>query len=620
MSDLEKLTKAELIERLTALTAAREAAAEADKMQRLAHDLQVHRTELEMQNQELREAQRRLEETRDRYADLYDFAPVGYLTLDAKGTIREINLTGAMLLGRERSQLLGKSLGLWLESEGKTRLMTHLQQAFATQDRVATDLEIRNGNGELRDVSLESVAIKQGTGEIGSCRTVLVDISERRQHEQIEYLAHFDALTGLPNRSLLLDRLTQALSTAQRHATQVAVLFLDLDHFKDVNDTLGHAAGDLLLQAVSQRLRRCVRKVDTVARVGGDEFVLVLPDVSSAEQAAVVAENVMWSMSESFVIEGHPLRVMASVGISIYPDDGSDIDTLLKNADAAMYHAKKNGRNNYQFFTEDMNARALEAMAMENRLRYALEHGELKLFYQPQVDLASGLIVGAEALLRWQHPEMGWLPAAKFLPVAEERGLIVQIGEWVLSAACIQNRAWQDARLSPITVAVNISRLQIQRCNLPDMVRRALQQSRLAPQYLELELSDEINMRDPETMAATLQELQSLGVGLALDGFGAGQTSLRNLWRFPIRKLKIDPSFINDVTTNAGTAAITAAIIRMAKELQHRVVVEGVESAEQLAFLRFHRCDEIQGHIFSEPLVADEFTQLLRQGRRIGQQ
>jgi diguanylate cyclase (GGDEF)-like protein/PAS domain S-box-containing protein len=619
MSDFEKLTKAELIERLKALTAEREAAADADEMQRLAHDLQVYRTEMEMQNQELREAQRRLEETRDRYADLYDFAPVGYLTLDAKGCIREINLTGAMLLGRERAQLLGKPFGLWLDSEEKVRFSRHLQQVFAAQDRVATDLGIRNGNGELRDISLESVAIKAGTGEIGSCRTVLVDISERKQQERIEYLAHFDVLTGLPNRSLLLDRLTQALSTAQRHATQVAVLFLDLDHFKDVNDTLGHAAGDLLLQAVAHRLRRCVRKVDTVARVGGDEFVLVLPDVSSAEQAAVVAENVMWSMSESFVIEGHPLRVLASVGISIYPDDGADIDTLLKNADAAMYHAKNSGRNNYQFFTEDMNARALEAMAMENRLRYALEHGELKLFYQPQVELASGRIVGAEALLRWHHPERGWLAAAKFLPVAEERGLIVQIGEWALGAACIQNRAWQDAGLQPITVAVNISRLQIQRCSLPDMVQRALQESGLAPQYLELELNEEIHMRDPKAMATMLQELQGMGIGLALDGFGEGHTSLRNLWRFPIETLKIDPSFIKDVTTNPGTAAITAAIIRMAKDTQHRVVVEGVETAEQLAFLRSHQCDVIQGHIFSEPRVAEEVAQLLRQGRRLGQ-
>ena len=619
MPDYTKLTKAELIERLKASAAEREAAAAVDEARRLAHDLRVHRTELEMQNQELREAQRRLEEARDRYAELYDFAPVGYLTLDSKGYIREINLTGAAMLGCERGQLLGKPFNLWLDKDGATGFFQHLQQVFAAQDKVVIDLAVRNGNGEMRDVSLKSVAIKQGEGESGSCRTVLIDISERRQHERIEYLAHFDVLTGLPNRTLLQDRLNQAISTAQRNGRQVAVLFLDLDRFKDVNDTLGHAVGDLLLKAVATRLRRCVRKVDTIARVGGGEFVLVLPELGGGEHAAVVAENILWSMSESFVIENHPLKMLASIGISIYPDDAADIDALLKNADAAMYHAKKSGRNNYQFFTEDMNARALEAMAMENRLRHALEHGELVMHYQPQVELESGRIVGVEALLRWRHPEMGWLAAAQFVPIAEERGLIVPIGEWALRAACIQNRKWQDGGLAAMPVTVNVSALQIQRGSLPDMVRRALQESGLAPQYLELEFNEDINTRDPEMIVAVLRELKDIGIRLTLEGFGSGRSLLCNLWRFPIDKLKIDPSVICEATTTPDSAAIIAGIVRMAKELQRRVVGEGVETRAQLDFLRSHQCDEIQGTFFSEPLAADEFAGLLRQGRRLGQ-
>jgi diguanylate cyclase (GGDEF)-like protein/PAS domain S-box-containing protein len=619
MPDYAKLTKAELIARLNAVTATPERTVAPGDVQALAHDLQVHQAELEMQNQELREAQRRLEEARDRYADLYDFAPVCYLTLDSKGHIREINLTGAALLGRERGQLLGKPFSLWLDADGVTEFFHHLQQVFAAQDKVVTDLAIRNGNGEMRDVSLKSVAVKQGAGESGRCRTVLIDIGERRKQERIEYLAHFDALTGLPNRALLQDRLTQALSTAQRNGRQVGVLFLDLDHFKDVNDTLGHAAGDLLLQAVATRLRRCVRKVDTIARVGGDEFVLVLPELGGGEHAAVVAENILWSMSESFIIEDRPLRILASIGISIYPDDATDIDTLLKNADAAMYHAKKSGRNNYQFFTGDMNARALEAMAMESRLRHALERGELLMHYQPQVELEGGRIVGVEALLRWRHPEMGWLTAAKFIPIAEERGLIGQIGEWALRAACIQNRAWQDAGLPALPVAVNISALQMQRGSLPDMVKRALQESGLAPRYLELEFNEDINTRDPQMIAAVLRELKDMGVRLTLDGFGSERSSLCNLWRFPIEKVKIDPGFVSGIATSPDSAAIIAGIIRMAKELQRRVVGEGVETQEQLDFLRSHQCDEIQGHFFSAPVAADEFSQLLRQGRRLGQ-
>ena len=391
----------------------------------------------------------------------------------------------------------------------------------------------------------------------------------------------------------------------------VAVLLLDLDHFKVINDSLGHAAGDALLQAVAGRLRSCVRETDTVARLGGDEFVVVIPDVSKADDATAIARKVLDVLSQPFIIERQEMYISASIGISLYPQDGEHEEILLKNVDLAMYRAKHEGRSNFCFFTEQLNARNRERQAMESELHHALKHGEFLLHYQPKVDLRTSKIVGVEALIRWQHYEQGLISPEKFIPLSEETGLILPIGAWVMKTACRQIRAWKDAGLPPISIAVNLSARQFRHHDLLGLVKQVLQETGLEPQYLELELTESVIMQEAEEAISTLLELKSLGVQLSLDDFGTGYSSLNYLRRFPLDNLKIDRSFVKGITSNLHDMTIVKSVIALAHSLNLKVIAEGVETEQQLAFLQAHDCDEMQGYLFSKPLPSEKFTGML---------
>ena len=439
------------------------------------------------------------------------------------------------------------------------------------------------------------------------------DITERKVAEdRVKFLAFYDALTELPNRALLQDRLSKALANARRQKDRVALLFLDLDRFKDTNDSLGHSLGDLLLQNVAERLKRCAREQDTVARLGGDEFLIVLTNVKEIADASVAAERFMQAMTAEFVVQGHSLSINCSVGISMFPEHGTDGEILIKNADAAMYSAKESGRNNFRFFTEDMNAQGVERLTLGNGLRLALDKKELFLVYQPQVDIVSGKIIGLEALLRWQHPTLGLVPPDKFIRIAENCGLIVPIGEWVVRTACRQARKWQDEGLPAVSIAINVSAVQFRQEDFCELIRRVLHETGLAPQYLELELTEGLLLANADVTFSVLQELKAMGLTLAIDDFGTGYSNFNYLRQFRVSKLKIDRSFIRDIAVNPDDAAITAAIISMAKSLHLKVIAEGVEDEEQMSFLRAHECDEIQGYYFSKPLAVDKVADKLR--------
>jgi diguanylate cyclase (GGDEF)-like protein len=433
-------------------------------------------------------------------------------------------------------------------------------------------------------------------------------------NDQLDHLARHDALTNLPTRILLQDRLSQAIELAHRQGRQLAVMFMDLDQFKHINDSLGHTVGDQLLQSVAQRLVACVRQSDTVSRQGGDEFVLLLPFIEHSEDAALSAQKILTARAEPHHIDRHSLHISASIGISVYPDDGQDAETLIKNADAAMYHVKENGRYNYKFFKQEMNALAVQRQSTEASLRRALEGQEFVLHYQPKINFHSGAIVGVEALIRWQHPERGLLLPAQFVPVAEDCGLILPIGRWVLRETCLQAQAWLRAGLPPITVAVNTSALELLDKNFLENIRATLVATGLAPHYLQLELTESVLMRDAESANSVLHALADMGVKLAVDDFGTGYSSLAYLKQFPIDTLKIDQSFVSHVASNPDDAIIVSTVISMGKSLKQRIIAEGVETPEQYEFLLGQHCDEGQGHYFCRPLESEALATLLKTG------
>ena len=440
-------------------------------------------------------------------------------------------------------------------------------------------------------------------------RSMQYSIERKRYQEQLEYQANYDALTGLPNRNLLHDRLRQSVF-AQRFVRSIGVVFLDIDHFKFVNDSLGHNTGDKLLQKVAERLSESVRDGDTVARLGGDEFILILNDQTGQEVIYRAMQRIISKVSEPIEIDGQELLVTASAGISLYPQDGPDVETLLKNADAAMYRAKEKGRNNFQFYTVEMNRQVNERLKMESSLRRALERKEFELYYQPRIHVENGALVGCEALLRWQHPELGLTLPERFIGLAEETGLIVPIGEWVLNAACAQARAWQDAGAAPITVSVNLSMRQFRQEALAGAVDDALRQSGLDPRRLEMELTESLVMQDTEAAIRVLERLREIGVDLSVDDFGTGHSSLSYLTRLPISALKIDQSFVQDIkgTGSADEGIVAQAIISLAHNLKLKVVGEGVETGAQFEFLKKHSCDEVQGFYFGKPMPASDFA------------
>ncbi|MGH8766130.1 MAG: putative bifunctional diguanylate cyclase/phosphodiesterase [Burkholderiales bacterium] len=448
-------------------------------------------------------------------------------------------------------------------------------------------------------------------------RAMQYSIERKRYQVQIEHQANYDSLTGLPNRSLLHDRLRQAVS-AQRHVRAIAVVFIDLDHFKFVNDSLGHGAGDELLKNMSDRLRSVLRDGDTVARLGGDEFVLILNNQGNEEVIFRAMQRVAAKVNEPMVVEGKELYITCSAGISLYPQDGADVETLLKNADVAMYRAKEAGRNNFQFFTAEMNQLVNERLQLEHSLRRALERREFLLHYQQKVDIKTGAVVGSEALLRWMHPEWGLVRPARFIPLSEETGLIVQIGEWVLEEACRQNVAWLNEGLEPGVVSVNLSARQFRQDGLVRTVSRILASTGLEPSALELELTESMVMHDAEAAIATLQGLKSLGLTLSVDDFGTGYSSLAYLKDLPIDTLKIDRSFVRDITIDGAPneGVLAQAIISLGHNLDLKVIAEGVETDAQLRFLAKHRCDEVQGFYYGEPVAPDAFAKLLARNRR----
>lgn len=469
----------------------------------------------------------------------------------------------------------------------------------------------KDGSSSIDDLTITPVINDDGV--IEHLVTVKRNITEKKVYqEKLDHLAHHDPLTGLPNRLLFGDRLIHQLAESKRNEEMLAVMFLDLDRFKLINDTLGHNIGDELLKEVSKRLTASLREVDTIARMGGDEFTIILSHIMAEHDAQLVADKIHGTLSRPFMLGGRELFVTASIGISIYPNHGTNAETLVRNADTAMYKAKELGRNTYQLYTDSLNAAALEKMNMEHYLRKAIEREEFILHYQPRVNIKTGQVLGAEALIRWQHPELGLVSPLDFIPLAEETGLIVPISEWVMRTACIQNKTWQDSGLKPISIAINVSPREFQSDVLTGMVDRVLKESGMNPAYLDLELTESTLMQNPDCAEETLSAIKSMGARISVDDFGTGYSSLSYLKRFPIDMVKIDQSFVKDITTNPDDAAIAGAVVAMAHSLKLSVIAEGVETLEQLQFLRSINCDEMQGYFISRPVPAEELEQILR--------
>jgi diguanylate cyclase (GGDEF)-like protein len=482
---------------------------------------------------------------------------------------------------------------------------------------LAADCVLIRRDGFESAIEDSAAPIHNRNGQVAGAVLVFHDVSKSRAMAlQMSHFAKHDFLTDLPNRVLLTERLGQAIGLAYRHGKQVALLFLDLDDFKHINDSLGHMIGDQLLQSVASRLTVCVRNTDTICRQGGDEFVILLAEIDQPQHAANVAEKLLVALALPHLIGGHELHVTSSIGISIYPDDGISAETVIQNADTAMYYAKTNGRNNFKFYTAEMNARAVQRLFIEGGLRHAITRGEFLLHYQPQIDLVSGAMTGAEALIRWRDPERGIIYPQTFVSIAEDCGLIVPIGRSVLREACRQVRAWQDAGLPAVPVAVNISAVEFRDKNFLAGVAQILKETGIAPRYLEMELTESVLMQDSESSVSLLAALKAMGVQLAIDDFGTGYSSLSYLKRFPIDILKIDQSFVRDVASEPNDAAIVNAVIGIGKNLKQRVIAEGVETEAQLAFLRTWQCETGQGFLFSHPLPVEAFENLLVTGVR----
>jgi len=472
---------------------------------------------------------------------------------------------------------------------------------------------ILNHDGDLRWVWEQGAAVRDRTDEVTALEGFITDITEHKQAEQlIQHIAYHDSLTGLANRSLLNDRLAMLVSTSQRKNRNFAVLFLDLDRFKYINDILGHVVGDKLLQQVGTRLKACVREMDTVARVGGDEFIIVLPD-TSAPEAAAVAQKILGGLAQPFQVDENPLITEASIGIALFPQDGRDSEELLRCADIAMFSAKDVGRNTYRFFTQDMAAQAAHVSMTYADLRNAIARDELFLHYQPQVDLRSGRLCGLEALLRWQHPDKGLVSPAAFIPLAEENGQIIPIGQWVLSQACRQLAAWRRVLPAPFPIAVNVSTRQLCDPDFPGFIRQVLQEHGLAPADLELEITEGVMLSDAQVVQAFFRDMQALGIPFAIDDFGTGYSSLSYLKKLPVTRLKIDQSFVRDIGADENDDAVVRSIIGLAHQFRLRVIAEGVETEAQLRFLREQDCDEVQGYFICRPVSPEHVLSMLRE-------
>jgi diguanylate cyclase (GGDEF)-like protein/PAS domain S-box-containing protein len=564
-------------------------------------------TERELSSQSLREAERR-------YHSLFDNAIEGIFRTTPEGRYLDANPALARIYGFDSIDELIESLHdirrqLYVDPARREEFMSVIRVRGSV---AGFESEVYRKDGSTIWISENARAVFDPPGTVAHYEGTVEDITERKHYQaRIEQQANHDELTGLANRSLLKDRLQQSILTAASYGTRLAVAFVDLDRFKFINDSLGHQVGDQLLKEMSSRLKSCVREWDTVARLGGDEFVLLLNGTTSADSVQIAVERMLSVVGEPWTTAQGEFQVTSSIGVAMYPDDGTDAETLLKHADAAMYRAKENGRNSFQFFTAEFNAQMTERLELESKLRRALEREQLLLHFQPRVDLTSGRVISAEALLRWQIPGEAMIPPARFIPLAEETGLIVTIGRWVLQAACAQNKAWQDAGLPHLAISVNVSARQFLQENFVDVVAEVLRDTGLEARYLELEITESMVMHDAQRLMEMLDQLKELGVQIALDDFGTGYSSLSYLKRFAVDRLKIDRSFVKDVTTNADDAAIVRTIIALGHNLGLKVIAEGVETQEQLAFLRRNLCDEMQGYFFSPPLESATFRALL---------
>jgi diguanylate cyclase (GGDEF)-like protein/PAS domain S-box-containing protein len=542
------------------------------------------------------------------------------LSTDNSGNVTYLNVVAEHMTGWSNKEAVGHPLAdVFQIIDGATHKPAPNPMEIAIQQNrivglTANCILVRRDGYECA-IEDSAAPIHDRDGQVTGAVIVFHDVSSARSMVlEMSHMAQHDILTDLPNRLLLNDRLAQAISLARRNQHKVALMFLDLDGFKHINDSLGHTIGDKLLQSVAARLLACVRKSDTVSRQGGDEFVILLPEVTHSADVAVSAAKIITELKKAHTVGEHHLSVTGSIGLSTYPDNGEDAETLIKNADTAMYHAKQQGRSTYLFFRPDMSLQAVERQSLEGQLRYAIERKELLLHYQPKVNLRTGAITSVEALIRWQHPERGLLLPGQFLAIAEDNGMIVTIGQWVLGEACRQTREWLDTGLLAVPVAVNISSSEFGSEQFTAGVRNALKIARLDPEYLELELTETVLMRHAESTACALGQLKAIGVQVAVDDFGTGYSSLSYLTRFPIDVLKLDGSFLQNIVDGSDGAVVIRAIISMANSLKHRVIAEGVETMEQLAFLRAENCDEGQGYYFSRPVPAQQFAKLLQAG------
>lgn len=546
------------------------------------------------------------------YAKVFESSLEAVVITDADQKVLMVNDAFVAITGYTREEIVGNTPRMLASGRQDPAFYREMWDSIGQTGHWQGEILNRRKNGQVYPEWETISAVTNGDGTVTHYVATFSDVSEHKAaQDRISYLAYHDSLTGLPNRLLMQDRLEQATAAARREDDKVGVMLMDLDRFKMVNDSLGHAGGDALLKAVAERIKACLRESDTLSRLGGDEFVVILPSVKESEAVGYAAERVLLSFAAPFRVEGHDIRVTTSIGISVFPLDGADIDSLVKNADTAMYHAKENGRNNYQFFTGEMNARVSERLAIEGKLNFALEREEFALVYQPQVDMRDNRTVGFEALIRWEHPELGTVSPARFIPIAEESGLITSIGEWVLREACAQAVRWHRLGDAPVPVSVNVSAVQLHGRDFLGMLKRILQDTGVDPSRLELELTESVVMRHGEETVGLLDGLKGLGVQLAIDDFGTGYSSLAYLKRFPLDRLKIDRSFVADIGTDNDSAEIVRAVIALGHSMKLLVIAEGVENEQQVAFLRANGCDQCQGYYFSRPLVTEQVTRWL---------
>lgn len=574
---------------------------------------------------EHQKSERLLAESEEQYRLLVAAMEEGVTLQDENSAIIAFNKSAERILGLTADQLRGKTSfdPDWYSIHedgspfpGETHPVVETLKSGLPQSNVV--MGIHKPDGQLTWISINVQPIfKEGKATPYRVVATMHDITETKlSNERIERLAHFDQLTGLPNRTLLNDRFRYALSLAQRSGETLAVMFIDLDHFKDINDTLGHNIGDQVLMEMAKRIKSVLREEDTLSRQGGDEYILILPN-SNADGAALVASKLIEVVAQPCQIKPHELIVTPSIGIAIYPYDGENLESLSKNADAAMYRAKREGRNGFRFYTSEMQAHSARNLTLANMLRHALERHELQLHYQPQFSLQDGRIVGVEALLRWEHPEMGMISPAEFIPIAESTSQIIQIGEWVLRTAARQLRTWIDCDMPPIIMAVNLSAVQFRQNNFPELINRILDEEKLPHHFLELELTEATAMDNPRAAIEVMDKLHERGIRMSIDDFGTGYSSLSYLKQFNVYKLKIDQSFIRNITDDPEDRAIVTAIINMASSLGLQTIAEGVETASQLNFLRLQGCNEVQGYYFSKPLTPKLFEAFIAKNKML---